>query len=143
MDPIEKRALKRRAWAKLAARKRRAGLLRGRVVIASLICFVLLWAIVFAQMATGNDPVLSAKERSVATRTATKGKKEVETTEPREVDPRRGRKREEGASASVETMEAEAAEIAELEAAEAAEIEAAELAELEAAEAEPLVTSQS
>ena len=68
MDPIEKRELKRRAWAKLAAQKRRAGLLRGRVVIASLICFALLWGIVFAQMATGNDPVLSAKSKTVATR---------------------------------------------------------------------------
>jgi non-ribosomal peptide synthetase component E (peptide arylation enzyme) len=133
MDPIEKRELKRRAWAKLAAQKRRAGLLRGRVVVTSLICFVLLWGIVFAQMATGNDPVLSAKSKTVAARTVKRARKEIETTEKREVEPRRGRKQEEGASSSGE--EAEAAEIAELEAAEAAEIEAAE--------AEPLVTSQS
>jgi hypothetical protein len=125
MDPIEKRELKRRAWAKLAAQKRRAGLLRGRVVIASLICFALLWGVVFAQMATGNDPVLSAKSKTVATRPIRPAKKELETTETREVDPRRGRKQEEGASSS--RIEAEAAEIA----------------EIEAAEAEPLVTSQS
>lgn len=141
MDPIEKRELKRRAWARLAAQKRRAGLLRGRVVIASLVCFALLWAIVFAQMATGNDPVLSAKSKTVATRPVRRAKKELETTETREVDPRRGRKQEEGASSSgsqeAEIAEAEAAEI------EAAEIEAAEIAEIEAAEAEPLVTSQS
>jgi non-ribosomal peptide synthetase component E (peptide arylation enzyme) len=141
MDPIEKRELKRRAWARLAAQKRRAGLLRGRVVIASLICFALLWGIVFAQMATGNDPVLSAKSKTVATRPITRAKKEVETTETREVDPRRGRKQQEAASTSeVEAVEAEAAEA---EAAEAAEIEALEIAEIEAAEAEPLVTSQS
>jgi non-ribosomal peptide synthetase component E (peptide arylation enzyme) len=121
MDPIEKRELKRRAWAKLAAQKRRAGLLRGRVVIASLICFALLWGIVFAQMATGNDPVLSAKSKTVATRPIKRATRELETTETREVDPRRGRKQEEGA----------------------AEIEAAEIAEIEAAEAEALVTSQS
>jgi non-ribosomal peptide synthetase component E (peptide arylation enzyme) len=141
MDPIEKRELKRRAWAKLAAQKRRAGLLRGRVVIASLICFALLWGIVFAQMATGNDPVLSAKSKTVATRPITRAKKELETTETREVDPRRGRKQEQAASTSeAEAVEAEAAEA---EAAEAAEIEALEIAEIEAAEAEPLVTSQS
>jgi hypothetical protein len=138
MDPIEKRELKRRAWAKLAAQKRRGGLLRGRVVIASLICFALLWGIVFAQMATGNDPVLSAESKAVATRPIKRATKELETTETREVDPRRGRKQEEGAS----TSEAEA-EAAEVEAVEAAEIEAVEIAEIEAAEAEPLVTSQS
>jgi hypothetical protein len=125
MDPIEKRELKRRAWAKLAAQKRRAGLLRGRVVIASLICFALLWGIVFAQMATGNDPVLSAKSKAVATRPIKRATKELETTEAREVDPRRGRKQEEGSSSS------------------RIEVEAAEIAEIEAAEAEPLVTSQS
>ena len=157
MDPIEKRELKRRACAKLAAQKRRAGLLRGRVVIASLICFALFWGIVFTQMATGNDPVLSAKSKAVATRPIKRAKKELETTEAREVDPRRGRKQDEGASSSggrsrggeeVEggaEAEAEAAEIeaAESEAAVIAEIEAAEIAEIEAAEAEPLVTSQS
>jgi hypothetical protein len=132
MDPIEKRELKRRAWAKLAAQKRRAGLLRGRVVIASLICFTLLWGIVFAQMATGNDPVLSAKSKTIATRPIKRATKELETTETREVDPRRGRKQAEGASSSAEAAEAEAAEI-----------EAAEFAEVEAAEAEALVTSQS
>ncbi|MCW2980324.1 MAG: hypothetical protein JWO14_2051 [Solirubrobacterales bacterium] len=87
MDPIEKRELKRRAWARLAAQKRRAGLLRGRVVIASLICFALLWGIVFAQMATGNDPVLSAKSKTVATRPIKQATKEIEPTETREVDP--------------------------------------------------------
>jgi non-ribosomal peptide synthetase component E (peptide arylation enzyme) len=98
MDPIEKRELKHRAWAKLAAQKRRAGLLRGRVVVASLICFALLWGIVFAQMATGNDPVLSAKSTAVASRSAKRAKKELETTETREVEPRRGRRQEEGAA---------------------------------------------
>jgi hypothetical protein len=131
MDPIEKRELKRRAWARLAAQRRRAGLLRGRVVVASLICFALLWGIVFAQMATGNDPVLSAKSTTVATRSVRRARKELQTTETREVDPRRGRRQEEGASSSG------AEEV------EAAEAEAAEIAELEAAEAEPLVTSQS
>jgi hypothetical protein len=132
MDPIEKRELKRRAWAKLAAQRRRAGLLRGRVVIASLVCFALLWGIVFAQMATGNDPVLSAKSKTVATRPIRRVKRELETTETREVDPRRGRKQEEGAfSAGGEEVEGNAG------------AETEEAAEIEAAEAEPLVTSQS
>lgn len=69
MDPIQKRELKRQAWMRLAAQKRRAGLLRGRVVALSLVCFALLWGIVFVQMATGNDPVLSAKQKSNTGRT--------------------------------------------------------------------------
>ena len=70
MDPIQKRELKRQAWMRLAAQKRRAGLLRGRVVALSLVCFALLWGIVFVQMATGNDPVLSAKKSNTGRTTA-------------------------------------------------------------------------
>jgi GT2 family glycosyltransferase len=61
MDPIEKQERKREAFRRLRAQRHRAGELRGRVVTISLIGFVLLWGVVFAQMATGNDPVLSAK----------------------------------------------------------------------------------
>ena len=85
MDPIEKRELKRRAFAKLAAQKRRAGLLRGRVVVISLVCFAVLWGVVFAQMATGNDPALSAKEATARTRTVATAARRVEVeTEPEE-----------------------------------------------------------
>ena len=87
MDPIEKRELKRKAWMRLAAQRRRAGILRGRVVVLSLVCFALIWSIVFVQMATGNDPVLSAKEKAAKTRTVTTAKNEVETTDPRELEP--------------------------------------------------------
>lgn len=61
---------------------------------ASIICFGLLWAAVFLQMATGNDPVLSANssvkataarvtqpERRPAGRVATEA---IETTKPRD-----------------------------------------------------------
>jgi len=67
MDPIQKRELKRQAWMRLSAQRRRAGQLRGRVVAISLICFVVLWGVVFAQMATGNDPVLAGKEKASTT----------------------------------------------------------------------------
>jgi hypothetical protein len=89
MDPIKKRELKRQAWMRLAAQRRRAGVLRGRVVAISLICFVVLWGVVFAQMATGNDPVLSGKEKAVATRAAASPRQEIETTDPRELEPER------------------------------------------------------
>ena len=86
MDPIRKRELKRQAWMRLAAQRRRAGLLRGRVVVVSLICFAVLWGIVFAQMATGNDPVLAGKEKASTTRAVASTKREVETTDPRELE---------------------------------------------------------
>jgi non-ribosomal peptide synthetase component E (peptide arylation enzyme) len=89
MDPIQKRELKRQAWMRLAAQKRRAGLLRGRVVVISLICFALLWAIVFAQMATGNDPVLAGKQSASTKGAVASTKREVETTDPRELQAER------------------------------------------------------
>jgi cytoskeletal protein RodZ len=122
MDPIEKRQLKRQAWMRLAAQRHRAGLLRGRVVVLSLICFAVLWGVVFAQMATGNDPVLSAKATAAATRAAGSARSEVETTDSRELERERAAKRAK-ARADEEATEAEP--------------------EFEEAETEPLVTSQS
>lgn len=58
MDPIEIQERKRAAQRRLRAQRAKAGELRGRVVAISLVCFALLWGIVFVQMATGNDPVL-------------------------------------------------------------------------------------
>jgi len=89
MDPIEKLERKRESQRRLQAQRQRAGLLRGRVVAISLIAFVLLWGVVFAQMATGNDPVLSAK--SPPTRSGSGAAKEaIETTAPEEVEPEGG-----------------------------------------------------
>ncbi len=58
MNDFERAERKRIAKHRLRAQRLRAGELRGRVVAISLICFVLLWGVVFVQMATGNDPVL-------------------------------------------------------------------------------------
>jgi hypothetical protein len=125
MDPIQKRELKRKAWMRLAAQRRRAGMLRGRVVVISLICFAVLWAVVFAQMATGNDPVLRGKNgNAVATRAAAGSSKEIETTDPRELEP--------GPEAKVE-----------VESEPEVEIEPEFKPEIEEVEVEPLVTSQS
>jgi hypothetical protein len=86
MDSIERRELKRQAWRRLAAQRRRAGLLRRRVVVLSLLCFVVLWGVIFTQMATGNDPVLSAKSKAVARRATASPRDELETADPREVE---------------------------------------------------------
>jgi non-ribosomal peptide synthetase component E (peptide arylation enzyme) len=134
MDPIQKRELKRQAWMRLAAQRRRAGLLRGRVVVASLICFAVLWAIVFAQMTTGNDPVLADQEKASTTRTVASVKREVETTDPRELEAGRQTDSAEGEEEFVEEepgLEEEPEFVEETE------------PELFEAEEEPLVTSQS
>ncbi|MFP5389367.1 MAG: hypothetical protein ACLGG5_08710 [Thermoleophilia bacterium] len=152
MDPIERHARKRQAWQRLRAQKRRAGQLRGRVVAISLIGFALLWATVFVQMATGNDPVLGGKSSKVASSSQpAKGstrQSEAEAvqpepveSEPVEVEPEVETEPEvegggEAAEVEAEELEAIEAEIAEQ---EAAEIEAAE-AEPEPA---PVTTSQS
>jgi hypothetical protein len=136
MDPIEKRELKRQAWMRLAAQRRRAGLLRGRVVALSLVCFALLWGIVFVQMATGNDPVLSAKEK-VTTQRATASVKRARLHKRERLEP----EPEVRASGEVVAPEAEIEEV-EPEVEEVAPEPEVEEAEPEFVE-EPLVTSQS
>jgi cytoskeletal protein RodZ len=148
MDPIEKQERKREAWRRLRAQRQRTGQLRGRVIASSLICFVLLWGIVFAQMATGNDPVLANKQATAPASTADKRHRaqakelpaEEESTGAEEPDPAQA------ATEAIETdpEELEATRIAELEAAESAAAAEAELIEAEAEiEPEPVTTSQS
>lgn len=68
MGPLEREAARRRGHRKLDAMKRRTGQLRRRVIATAIVGFVLLWTVVFVQMATGNDPTLgtgtAAKKRA-------------------------------------------------------------------------------
>jgi hypothetical protein len=139
MDPIEKLERKREAQRRLQAQRQRAGLLRGRVVAISLIAFVLLWGIVFAQMATGNDPVLSAK--APVTRSGPGAAKEaIETTTPEEVKSEAG----EPEPVEEEVIEVEPEEEAiEAEPEFEGEAEAAPEIEFEEPEPAPVTTSQS
>jgi hypothetical protein len=126
MNAIEKEERKRQARVRLRAQRRRAGQLRSRVVAISMIFFVLLWGIVFTQMATGNDPVLGDKPpafKSVAT-AAQQHRAEAESA----------------AAAEAELLEAESASTAE---AELLEAQAQEELELESLELESVTTSQS
>jgi hypothetical protein len=63
IDPAERQMRKREARRRLMDQRRRVGALRSRAIATSLICFALLWAVVFVQMATGNDPVLGGGRR--------------------------------------------------------------------------------
>lgn len=120
MDPIERQERKREAWRRLRAQRRRAGELRGRVVAVSLVGFALLWAVVFAQLATGNDPVLGEKSSALT------------PTAPRHRAVAR-------AAREAEEIEAEEIEAAELE----AEILGPQTPEPELVEPAPVTTSQS
>jgi hypothetical protein len=152
MDPTERQMRIREAQRRLAARRRRVGILRSRVIAVSLLCFALLWSVVFVQMATGNDPVLGAGRPAPGQKAARPESRTdseeaggagarlaetVETTSPEENDYE-----------AAEPIEPEAAELEAIEQ-EAAELEAIELeaAELEAIEAEtepvPVETAQS
>ncbi len=156
MDSFEKQALKQEARRRLRAQRQRAGQLRGRVVAISLIGFVLLWGVIFAQMATGHDPVLGDKSSAVAASSATRKHRAQASAPPveaAETDAEGGDHPGEAASEAIESTDPEeleaqqAAEREAFEAAEARELEAAELeaAEIEAIETEPepVTTSQS
>jgi hypothetical protein len=148
MDSFEKQALKQEARRRLRAQRQRAGQLRARVVTIALIGFVLLWGVIFVQMATGHDPVLGDGSPAAAASTSSRKHHVVAgepTVEAAETDPEGGDEPARAASEAIETTDPE-----ELELREAAEREAAEAAALEAAEAEaievepaPVTTSQS
>jgi len=122
----------REARRRLADRRRRVGILRSRVIAVSLLCFALLWAVVFVQMATGNDPVLGAGRRAVGEKTA----QPENRTDSEEAGGAGAQLAETVGTASPEENEYEAAEPIEPEAAEIEAIER-EAAELEPIEAEP------
>jgi hypothetical protein len=83
MSPIEKTERRQEAQRRLRAQRQRAGQLRSRAVAISLIAFVLLWGVVFAQMAAGNDPVLGAGPKTTSSRIASEA---IETSAPKEVE---------------------------------------------------------
>jgi cytoskeletal protein RodZ len=153
MDSFEKQALKQEARRRLRAQRQRAGQLRARVVTIALIGFALLWGVIFAQMATGHDPVLGDKPSAVAASPTGRKHRAVASEPPAEAaetDAEGGDDPGEAASEAIETTDPEELELretAEREEAAAAEVEAAELeaAELEAIEVEPapVTTSQS
>ncbi len=89
MNQIEKMERKREAQRRLRAQRQRTGRLRSRVVAISLIAFVVLWGVVFAQMATGNDPVLSnssSARPSGAAEAVSAATEAIETSAPEEVE---------------------------------------------------------
>lgn len=132
MGPLEREAAQRRGRRKIDAMKRRTGQLRRRVIASAIVGFVLLWTVVFVQMATGNDPALGtgpvAKKHAAIERK--RRKLEASSPPPREeVEEEQGTTElEAGENSSFEAEQAEAEQIE----FEQREAEARELEELEA-----------
>ncbi|HEY0316747.1 MAG TPA: hypothetical protein VGC49_00450 [Solirubrobacterales bacterium] len=112
------------------------GVLRNRVVAVTIATFVLLWCVIFVQLATGNDPVLG--------QTSAAAKRGAEATRAREVEGVATDAEPEATEAEAEATEPEAeAEAEALEAEALAEAEARAQAEAEAIELEAVTTGQS
>ena len=86
MDSTERQERQREAQHRLRAQRQRVGQLRNRVVAISLIAFVVLWGVVFAQMATGNDPVLGASSPGPASKATEAATEAIETSAPEELE---------------------------------------------------------
>jgi hypothetical protein len=131
MGPLEREMARRRGERKIGAMRRRTRQLRGRVMATTAIGFLLLWTMVFVQMATGNDPVLGA---GAATPSA--AKERVSSPERRSLHANVPPPGEEDGEES-EQFEAGRVEAEQLEL-ERQEVEALEQEELEALEQEEL-----
>lgn len=147
MNPIEKVERKREAQHRLRAQRQRMGQLRSRVVAISLIAFVVLWGVVFAQMATGNDPVLGDSSSTVSSslRSGAAGRgRATATASPAEAEASTdSEEASEAAPAATEAIETSAPEEVESEVIEPEPVEE-ELIEAEPEpEPAPLTTSQS
>jgi hypothetical protein len=132
MGPLEREVAQRRGQRKLDAMKRRTGQLRRRVVAIAAVGFVLLWTVVFVQMATGNDPALGTGPVAKKHAAIERRRRALEASSPppreevEEVPSTTELQANEDFSVEAEQAEAERIEI------ERREAEARELQELEA-----------
>ncbi len=144
MGPLEREAAQRRGRHRLDAMRRRTTRLRERVVVTAIVGFVLLWSVVFVQMATGNDPVLGAGKP--AQRSAQKvAARNPDRPSPQATPPEEETEDTESEGTEAEQIETEGAETERLEAeeAEARELEEIEFEEAEAEELEAVTSGQS
>jgi hypothetical protein len=137
MGPLEREVAQRRGQRKLDAMKRRTGQLRRRVVAIAVVGFVLLWTVVFVQMATGNDPALGTGPVAKGRATIERKRQKLEASSPppreevEEAPDTAELQASEDSSVEAEQVEAERAEAERIEI-ERREVEARELQELEA-----------
>ncbi len=135
MDDLRRLEAKGLARAKSRSRRRRVSTIRSRTIRGSLALFAILWAIVFVQLASGNDPVLSRYSKA--------GKSAATAPRPTPVEPVREPAPEAEAELDESEFEAEEAEVEpefEEEFEPEPEVEVEEAPEVETA---PIVTSSS
>jgi hypothetical protein len=70
MDDLRKLEAKGLARAKIRSKRRRTSAIRQRTFRGSMALFLVLWAVIFGQLVTGNDPALSRVHRAVKQPTA-------------------------------------------------------------------------
>jgi len=127
MDDLRRLEAKGLVRARARSRRHRTSIIRSRTIRGSLGLFAVFWAIIFAQLVTGNDPALSRNKA---------GHGEVTATQ----EPRAGGAREpeaEAPAAAPPELEAESALEAER------QLEAELAAEREAEPVVPIITSAS
>lgn len=81
MDDLRKLEAKALARAKSRARQLRVSRIRSLTFRGSLALFLLLWAVVFVQLASGNDPALNSPSKK-AHKEAAVAREPQETREP-------------------------------------------------------------
>jgi hypothetical protein len=81
VDDLRKLEAKALARAKSRARRLRVSRIRSLTFRGSLALFLLLWAVVFVQLASGNDPALNSPSKK-AHREAAIAREPEETREP-------------------------------------------------------------
>lgn len=86
MDDPNRLEAKGLAHAKIRAKRRRVQTIRRRTLRGSLALFAVVWAIVFAQLVSGNDPALSKSFRHAVHRPVAAAEPEPEP-EPEEEEP--------------------------------------------------------
>jgi hypothetical protein len=84
MDDLHRLEAKGLARAKLRSRRRRVSTIRSRTIRGALAVFAVAWAIVFGQLAAGNDPALS-RTHSTGKPAASEPAPEVEAAPESEV----------------------------------------------------------
>lgn len=87
MDDPDRLEAKGLARAKIRAKRRRVQTIRRRALRGSLALFAVVWAIVFAQVVSGNDPALSQSTRHAVKRAVATAEPEPVPEEEVELEP--------------------------------------------------------
>ncbi len=82
MDDADRLEAKGLARAKIRAKRRRVQMIRRRTLRGSLALFAVLWAFVFAQLISGNDPALSSVPKPARHHVAATEPRREPTPEP-------------------------------------------------------------